>query len=96
MATPGNFGEGGEHRPGPDGHNEGANKCAGVRARPEPYAAKPEPPDHRARAQHAKDAKSTPHRETIFRSPLLICIIAIMQVRSDSSCFRRSTIAMAV
>jgi hypothetical protein len=42
---------GGGHRPGPDfsGHNEGANKCAGARARPEPRAAKPEPPDHRAR-----------------------------------------------
>jgi hypothetical protein len=40
---------GGGHRPGPDfsGHNEGANKCAGARARPEPCAAKPEPADHR-------------------------------------------------
>jgi hypothetical protein len=47
-------------------------------------------------SQHAKDAKSTPSRETIFRSPLLTCIKAIMQVRSGSSCFRRFTIAMAV
>jgi hypothetical protein len=36
---------------GPDfsGHNEGATKCTGARARPEPCAAKPEPPDRRAR-----------------------------------------------
>ena len=31
------------------GHNEGATKCTGARVRPEPCAAKPEPPDHRAR-----------------------------------------------
>jgi hypothetical protein len=30
-------------------YNEGATKCTGARARPEPCAAKPEPPDHRAR-----------------------------------------------
>jgi hypothetical protein len=43
---------GGEHRPGPDfsGHNKGANKCAGARRAQSPVcAAKPEPPDHRAR-----------------------------------------------
>jgi hypothetical protein len=54
---------------------------------------------HKAPAQlhnTPKTQKSSPSRETIFRSPLLIYIIAIMQVRSDSSCFRRSTIAMTV
>jgi hypothetical protein len=30
-------------------HNEGATKFTGARARPEPRAARPEPPDHRAR-----------------------------------------------
>jgi hypothetical protein len=47
---PGKF-RGRKHRPGPgsSGHNEGATKCTGARARPEPCAAKPEPPDHRAR-----------------------------------------------
>jgi hypothetical protein len=38
-------------------------------------------------SQHAQDAKSTPHRETIFRYPVLFFIIAIMRVRSDSSCW---------
>jgi hypothetical protein len=38
-----------DHGPGLSGHNEGATKCTGARARPEPRAAKPEPPDHRAR-----------------------------------------------
>jgi hypothetical protein len=62
MATPGNFGEG-EHRPGPDlsGHNEGANKCAGAGARPEPCAAKPEPPDHRAREAHESGSQQGFH-----------------------------------
>jgi hypothetical protein len=43
--------ERGKHRPGPglSGHSEGTTKCTGARARPEPCAAKPEPPDHRAR-----------------------------------------------
>jgi hypothetical protein len=51
-----------------------------------------------ALTQQPQDAKSTPHRGTIFGSPLLspYLHIAIKQVRSDSSCFRRSTIAMAV
>jgi hypothetical protein len=37
------------------------------------------------KSQRAKDAKGTPHRETIFRSPLLILIIAIMKVASAIS-----------
>jgi hypothetical protein len=49
-----------EARPGPDfsGHNEGAAKCTGPRARPEPCAAKPEPPDHRARGSHESGSRS--------------------------------------
>jgi hypothetical protein len=61
MATPGNGEFRGrerkrkrkrkQHRPGPDfsGHNEGATKCTGARARPEPRAAKAEPPGHKSR-----------------------------------------------
>jgi hypothetical protein len=61
MATPGNFGGGST---GPDRiflgirHNEGATKCAGARARPEPCAAKPEPPDHKARGSHESGSRS--------------------------------------
>jgi hypothetical protein len=52
MAAPGNFGGGSA---GPDQgflgitSNEGAAKCTGARARPEPCAAKAEPPGHKAR-----------------------------------------------
>jgi hypothetical protein len=40
------------------GLNEGATKCTGARARPEPCAAKPEPPDHRARGSHESGSQS--------------------------------------
>jgi hypothetical protein len=55
MATPGHFGGGSTYRPGPgfSGHNEGAtaqvHRGEGAPRAAEPRAAKPEPPDHRAR-----------------------------------------------
>jgi hypothetical protein len=57
---PGEF-RGRKHRPGPDfsGHNEGATKCTGTgaRARPEPCAAKAEPPA--PRPQSTRDERQT-------------------------------------
>jgi hypothetical protein len=88
MATPGNFGEG-EHRPGPDfsGHNEGANKCAWARARPEPCAAKPEHPNPQT-TDHERHTRAARSKGFLFSKAIRglaglqrLCPVSVSQLR---------------